>query len=269
MDRRLTPATDTVAHVSLQGRVTAQRFTEGETLRVQVPLVDLLRTPQGPRDRQLMLGDAFTVIDRSQGHAFGFSVKDGYCGWLPDSVLAQGPEPTHWIASVGTHLYSAPRVQQAELALPMAAKVRVSGQDGKYAKADIGYVPASHLRAIGDWLSDPVSVAEGFLGTPYLWGGNSRAGLDCSGLVQIAHSACGIAVPGDADLQEMVGRVAQGQFTRGDLLFWKGHVALVVDADRVIHANGHTMSVAYEGTHACIARIEDAEGLTLRSHRRL
>lgn len=269
MDRRLTPATARIAHISLQGRIEAECFTKGETLRVQTPLADLLRAPHGPRERQLPLGDAFTVIDRDQAHAFGFAVKDGYCGWLADSALAAGPEPTHWIASVGTHLYSEPRVQKAGLALPMAAKVRVTGQDGKYAKLDIGYIPASHLREIGDWLSDPVSVAEGFVGTPYLWGGNSRAGMDCSGLAQIAHAACGISIPGDADLQETVGHGMQGEFTRGDLLFWKGHVALVVDADRLIHANGHAMSVAYEGTHACIARIAASEGLPLRSHRRL
>jgi cell wall-associated NlpC family hydrolase len=268
VDRRLTPAARGVAHVSLTGRVDAERFTEGETLRVQVPLVDLLRRPDGPRDRQLFLGDTFTVIDRDQGHAFGFSLKDGYCGWLPENALADLSEPTHWVASVGTHHYGEPRVQTAEFALPMGARVRVIGQEGKYAWVETGYVPASHLRAIGDWFSDPVSVAEMFLHTPYLWGGNSRAGLDCSGLVQTAHHACGMVMPGDADLQETAGQVVQGEFARGDLLFWKGHVAIVVDADRLIHANGHTMSVAYEPIGACIERIAAAEGLQLRSHRR-
>lgn len=269
MDRRLTPATDRVAHISLKGRITAERFTIGETLRVQAPLVDLLRSPHGPRERQLFMGDTFTVIDRDHAHAFGFAEKDGYCGWLPETALGDSAAPTHWIASVGTHLYSEPRVQKAEFPLPMGAKVRVLEQDAKFAKSDIGYIPAPHLRPISDWLTDPVSVAEGFLGTPYLWGGNSREGIDCSGLVQIAHSACGISLPGDADLQEAVGQAGQNDFRRGDLLFWKGHVAIVVDADRVIHANGHTMSVAYEGIRACIERITAAEGLSVSSHRRL
>ena len=142
----------------------------------------------------------------------------------------------------------------------MGARVEVLGQIDKWAETPVGYVPRSHLRALGDWLADPVSVAEKFLGTPYLWGGNSRAGIDCSGLVQAAFAACGIAVPGDSDLQQAVGAEVQGPLQRGDLVFWKGHVALVVDGDRLIHANGFTMSVAYEGTAACIARIAAAEG---------
>ena len=244
----------------MRGKVEAASFTEGEVLRVQAPIIDLLGSPKGPRERQLVLGDAFTVIDREGGQAFGFAVKDGYCGWLPDSVLARGQEPTHWVASVGTHCYGEPRVQRALLALPTGAKVRVSGIEGRFARTDAGFVPASHLRALGDWLDDPVAVAEGFLGWPYLWGGNSRAGMDCSGLVQIAFSACGVGVPGDSDLQETVGREVEGPLRRGDVVFWKGHVALVVDENRLIHANGYTMSVAYEGAQACIARIAAAEG---------
>jgi cell wall-associated NlpC family hydrolase len=122
---------------------------------------------------------------------------------------------------------------------------------------------------LGTYLTDPVAVAETFLHSPYLWGGNSRAGLDCSGLAQIVHHACGITLPGDADLQEAAGLVVQGEFQRGDLLFWKGHIALAVDSERLIHANGHTMSVAYEGIAEAIDRIEQAEGAPLRSHRRL
>lgn len=269
MDRRLTPATARVAHVSLRGNVNAESFTEGEHLRVQQGVVDLLASPDAARARQVFLGAGFTVIDRDRGHAFGFADKDGYCGWLPEAALGTGPAPTHWVASVGTHRYAGPSVRKAEFALPMGAQVCVTGQEGAYARVEGGYVPASHLRALGDWLTDPVSVAEGFLGTPYLWGGNTRAGLDCSGLVQVAHHACGIAMPGDADLQESVGQPAEGAFQRGDLLFWKGHVALVVDDQTLLHANGHSMSVAHEGIAACIARVHAAEGLGLRSHRRL
>ncbi len=270
MDRRLTPATVRVAHVSLRGVVEAPAYTEGEALQIAVPLTDLLARPGGARERQAWLGEGFTVIDRDQGFAFGFAARDGYCGWLPESDLRAGPAPTHWVASTGTHLYNAPRVQAAGAALPMGARVCVT-QAGKYAETPWGHVPMSHLRAIGDWLADPVAVAEWFLGTPYLWGGNSRAGLDCSGLAQAAHLACGIPFAGDADLQESAGRglAADEPLQRGDLLFWKGHVALVVDAARLIHANGHTMSVAYEGIDACIARVQAAEGLPVRSRRRL
>ena len=244
----------------MKGKVDALSFTDGEVLRVQVPITDLLRSPLGPRERQLVLGDAFTVIDREGDHAFGFAVKDGYCGWLPGIVLAGLPEPTHWVASVGTHRYGEARAQKAQFPLPIGAKVRVIGQEGRFARVDGGFVPATHLHEIGDWLSDPVAVAEGLLGTPYLWGGNSREGIDCSGLVQVAFAACGVSVPGDSDLQEVAGSAVEGELWRGDLVFWKGHVAMVVDETRLIHANGFTMSVAFEGLAACIARIGAAEG---------
>lgn len=271
-DRRLTPATRRVAHIALQGKIDAPAFAVGEGRQIGLPLVDLLRAPHGARERQLALGEAFTVIDRADGHSFGFAAKDGYCGWLPDNALTDATAPTHWVASHGTHLYPEPRVQAPETAaLPMGAQLCVTGKTGAWAQTALGFVALPHLRAIGDYLTDPVALAEGFLGTPYLWGGNSREGLDCSGLVQLCHLACGIAAPGDADLQEAMG-TAIGDNTplqRGDLLFWSGHVAMVVDGHRLIHANGHTMSVAYEETEACIARIIAQNGGPVTERRRL
>jgi cell wall-associated NlpC family hydrolase len=271
MDRRLLKATARVAHVSLRGQVEAERYVEGEKLRLVVPLADLRRAPGGARDRQLVFGEGFTVIDRERGHAFGFAERDGYCGWLEAGALGVAPEPTHFVASSGTHAYAEPRVQSAERPLPAGALVTVTGVAGKFAVTAAGHVPASHLRALGDWLTDPVAVAEQFLGVPYLWGGNSAAGVDCSGLVQRALLACGIACPGDSDMQQALGTEIppDSPLQRGDLLFWRGHVALVVDGERLIHANGQTMSVAYEGIAACIARIEAQEGGVVTHRRRL
>ena len=272
MDRRLTPATNRVAHVSLQGRLDAPAFTEGQTLRVAMPLVDLLRQPGGARERQLLLGAAFPVIDRAEGLAFGFATKDGYCGWLHESALAEGPKPTHWVATPGTHLYPEPRVQARELAaLSMGAAVHVVAQQGAFCETSQGFVPTPHLLSLAERHSDPVTVAEGFLGVPYLWGGNSHAGIDCSGLAQVAHHACGIKTPGDSDLQEVMGSALPEDtpLQRGDLIFWKGHIALIVDETRLIHANGHTMSVAYEDTAACFARIMAQGGGPVTHRRRL
>ena len=272
MDRRLTPATERVAHISLQGRVDAPAYTAGQSLRVAMPLVDLLRKPGGARERQLLLGEGFTVIDRYEGSAFGFAQKDGYCGWLPEAALCEGPIPTHWIATPGTHLYPEPRVQARELAaLSLGAQVHVVGKQGAFYETSQGFIPAPHLRPLSEHLCDPVTVAEGFLGVPYLWGGNSRAGIDCSGLAQVAHHACGIAAPGDSDLQEQMGQALpeDAPLRRGDLIFWKGHIALIVDETRLIHANGHTMSVAYEDTAACFARIMAQGGGPVTHRRRL
>lgn len=272
MDRRSTPATARVAHISLQGQIDAPAFTEGQVMSIGLPLVDLLRAPAGARERQLHFGEAFTVIDRENGHAFGFSNKDGFCGWLPETALTGWLEPSHWVATTGTHLYPEPRVQALETAaLPMGARVAVLGQVKTFAQTPSGFIPAAHLRPIGDRLTDPVSVAEMFLNTPYLWGGNSRAGIDCSGLAQAALLACGIPCPGDSDQQKTLGHEIAPDLPlqRGDLLFWKGHVALVCNAETLIHANGHTMSVAYEGIAACIQRVLDQDGGPVTARRRI
>lgn len=271
MDRRTTPYSGTIAHVSLQGQIEADRFTQGEQRRIALPLADLLRAPDGPRVRQLWLGEGFTVIDTRADHAYGFANKDGYCGWLPLTALTEAT-PSHWVATPATHLYPEPRVQSREICwLPMGAEVEVIGHSGIFAQTPLGFIPASHLLPLGQTLSDPVSVAESLLGSPYLWGGNSRAGLDCSGLVQLSLHACGIASKGDADLQESLGLPIGDTepLMRGDLLFWKGHVAMIVDAGRLIHANGHSMSVAYEGISETISRIDLAEGTPVRARRRL
>ena len=272
MDRRLTPATPRIAHVSMKGRIDAPAFAEGETLRLSQPLADLLRAPGGARERQLLLGESFTVIDRDEGHAFGFAVKDGYCGWLPEAALADTPRPSHWVASPATHLYPEPKVQAPPIcALSLGAQVAITAQHGKWAETTQGFLPACHLRPLGEHLTDAVAVAESLIHTPYLWGGNSRAGIDCSGLVQLAHMACGLVIPGDSDLQENAGRALSpdAPLQRGDLIFWTGHVAMIVDDARLIHANGHTMSVAHEGTEACIQRILAQEGRPVTHRRRL
>lgn len=271
MDRRLHRASARYAHVSLAGK-TGLPLTEGAAAAVAVPLADLLRAPHGARERQLAHGEGFRVIDREGGHAFGFAEKDGYCGWLPEAALGPALEATHWVASSGTHLYAGPSVQHRDLAaLPMGARLRVLGSSGAWAETALGWVPLGHLMPVGHWRSDPAGVAEGFLGTPYLWGGNSRAGVDCSGLVQMAHLACGIPCPGDSDLQEALGRaLAEGaELRRGDLVFWRGHVAIALDGARTIHANGHTMSVAVEAIAACTARIAASGGGPVTHRRRL
>lgn len=272
MDRRSSPATARVAHVSLKGIVSAPAFTEGEVMRVTTPLVDLLTGPNGKRDRQLCLGQSFTVIDQEEDMAFGFAGRDGFCGWLPLSALAKLPQPTHWVATPGTHLYAEPRVQARDIAaLTMGCEVQVVADAGKFQQTSLGYIPSPHLLPLSQRHHDPVLVAEGFLNTPYLWGGNSRAGIDCSGLAQTALLACGIACPGDSDQQEQLGHEIPPDvaLARGDLIFWKGHVALIVDDTQLIHANGHSMSVAYEDTATCIARVTLQGGGPVTHRRRL
>lgn len=257
-DRRFTPANGRVAHVSLRGRVQAARFTEGAARSVCAPVADLRESPDGARDRQLLFGDLVLLLEERDGFGFVWSQKDGYAGYV--ALAALGPEirPTHWVAAPATHLYAAPDIKAPEvMALPFGARLAVE-PNGVFAEtADGGFVPSVHLKPVGAFYTDPVAVAEMFLGTPYLWGGNSRQGLDCSGLVQAALMACGQDCPPDSDMQMHLGAeiAPEAPLVRGDLLFWAGHVALVVDRGTLIHANAHHMAVAHEPTDAAIARI--------------
>ncbi|MGB3316722.1 MAG: NlpC/P60 family protein [Albidovulum sp.] len=263
-DRRLTPANGRVAHASLKGQITADRYVSGDPARIVVPLADLLAKPGGARDRQVLMGEEVLVLDRHEGFAFVKAEKDGYCGYLAETALGAPRQATHWVSATATHLYPAPDFKMHEVAaLSLGARLTVVAEHARFYETEAGqFVPRPHLRALGDWAGDPVSVAESLIGTPYLWGGNSRAGIDCSGLVQAGLHAAGIACPGDSDMQEaeLGTPLTQGAaWQRGDLFFWKGHVAVAVSASRLIHANAFQMAVGYEEIDAAIARI-DAQG---------
>ncbi len=270
-DRRLTPATARVAHVALRGRVEAPAWTEGEPAEVAWPLAPLRAAPGGALDRQLLMGDAFLVIDRQGDAAFGMAPKDGYCGWLPAAALSAPTGVSHFVATLGSHLYPEPRVRAEPLAaLSLGVRLRVTGQEGAFAATPRGHVPAAHLRRLGDWHPDPAEVAGLFLGVPYRWAGNSREGIDCSGLVQAAMLASGRACPGDSDLQQGLGRALAPDEVpaRGDLVFWRGHVAMMLDDAAIIHANGHHMAVVAEPLAEAAARIEGAGGGPILARRR-
>ena len=256
-DRRFLRATERVAHDSLRGTLEGVTFTPGDWARLTAPLAALCATPGGARDRQLLRGARFCVLERRGDHAFGFSAEDGYCGWLQAGALGADHPVTHWVSAPATHCYRAADIKSAEeAALSFGARVQVLVVEGALARTPQGHIPAYHLRAQGDWLDDPVTTARLFLGTPYLWGGNSRAGIDCSGLVQAARRACGLPCPPDSDLQAAMpgAAVSAGQERPGDLVFWKGHVALVSAPGMIIHANAWHMSVVEEPLAGAEAR---------------
>ncbi|MEI4488169.1 NlpC/P60 family protein [Frigidibacter sp. MR17.14] len=262
-DRRRTPATPRVAHASLKGEIEAKHFTEGEPARVTAPLADLLAAPGGARDRQVLFGDRLTVVERHQGWAFVMAAKDGYCGWLAEAALGPDAVPTHRISGRATHCYPEPSLKSRAVGpLSYGATLTVTGESGKFVQTAEGwYVPRAHVAPVAQLETDPVAVAELFLGAPYLWGGNSHEGIDCSGLVQAALLACGQPCPGDSDQQRAeVGHEVDkaGPWQRGDLFFWPGHVAMAVDETCLIHANGFRAAVTHEGIEMCLARIDAA-----------
>ncbi|MCC5956270.1 MAG: C40 family peptidase, partial [Natronohydrobacter sp.] len=259
-DPRLTPFSGRVAHISLQGQIDAPTYTAGENMRVCNSLVDLLRSPDGPRDRQILQGARVCVIDRDGAFAYVQAEADGYCGWVLSDALGADFSVTHQVVARSTHRYSAPDLKSPERgALSLNAQLEITGKDGRFLRCRDGFwLPEQHLKPVDQHATDPVSVAESLLGTPYLWGGNSAFGVDCSGLVQLALHACGIPCPADSDQQKQALGVtlAEGEPPkRGDLLFWRGHVAWVSATDMILHANAHTMSVAYEPLLTAIKRI--------------
>lgn len=266
-DPRMTPANGHAAASELRGKVEAQRYVKGTIRSVQQPLVNMSDKPRGERSSQLLYGEAFRVIDERDGYAYGQSLRDGYCGWVLSAALGRQETATHWVASPATHLYPRAQVKAPpEVAVFFGSHLRVTSDAGEFQKVSTGhYVPTAHLQPIRARFSDAVAVADLFLGTPYLWGGCSRWGIDCSGLVQAALVACGVDCPRDTDLQlAALGRdLLEGETPqRGDLVFWQGHVALVADNGMILHANAHHMSAAYEPMDHAVERIRmsDVEG---------
>ena len=266
-DRRFLRAAAGVAHDSLRGRIEGHRYVSGDWHRIAVPLADLRASPDGPRDRQLLHGARFCALTRADAHVFGFAGDDGYCGWLHAGALGPDHPVTHWVAALSSHLYPEPGIKLAETGpLPMLARLQVTGRQGGMAETPLGFVPQPHLRALDDRPADPVAVARQFLGVPYLWGGNGSGGIDCSGLVQAALWACGLACPADSDLQRAMpgDDVTPGGEVPGDLIFWTGHVAMVSAPGRIIHANAHHMAVAEEPLAQAEDRIAAAGHPVLR-----
>jgi cell wall-associated NlpC family hydrolase len=228
------------------------------TRLIDWPLVDLRRAPEGARDRQLLMGEAVQLVGVRGAWAEVAALRDGYPGYVPEAALTTGTV-THRTSARATHAYSAPDFKSPErVSLSHGARLDVLSEQGRFAETPQGYVPRAHLAPLDQCETDPVSVAEIFLGTPYLWGGNSAFGIDCSGLVQAGCLACGLPCPGDSGDQESALGEALPEgaaLRRGDLLFWRGHVAWVADPDTLIHANVHHMAVTYEPVKAAISRI--------------
>jgi cell wall-associated NlpC family hydrolase len=256
-DRRITPFRPDLADERLRGRVEAERFSAGTVMRVTAPSTGVRRhpSPDAPLDTEALMGELVTVYDEHEGWAWGQIHTDGYVGYLSAEALGQpGPEPTHRIGALRTFVYVGPSLKLPVVGhLTLNTAVCVAERQGDYARlATGGYVHAVHLIDLDARAPDFVAVAERFVGTPYLWGGRTSLGLDCSGLVQTALAAAGIPAPRDSDMQEeaLGTPVAPGPglegLRRGDLVFWKGHVGIMLDGERLIHANGYSMDTWIE-----------------------
>ncbi len=254
-------------------------MAEGQLYEVVEPTAPLRQapSPDAPLDTEALKGERVTVFEIEEGWARGKLEADGYAGFLPANALrAPGPAPTHKVAALRTLVFPGPSIKLPPLeGLALGCRLAVARIEDAFAiTATGGYVPARHLVSIDERERDFVAVAERFLGAPYLWGGKTSLGLDCSGLVQVALGACGIACPRDSAVQEQaLGRalspsIELAKLRRGDLVFWQRHVAIVRDAASLVHANAFHMAVAFEPIAQAIARIR-AAGSEVTSMRRL
>lgn len=274
-DPRLTAARADLAAEALRGLVEAPRYVEGHHRVVAEPVAPLRHAPFSVAglDTEALLGEGVTVYDQdAEGWSWVQLDADGYVGYMPSEMLRVPAAPaTHRVSAPRTFLFPGPDIKLPPLTtFPFGARLAVREVGERFLRLTEGFVFAGHAVPLGAREADFVAVAARFVGTPYLWGGRSAFGLDCSGLVQTALAACGQDCPRDSDMQETaLGALVplDGPFLRGDLLFWPGHVAIVEDPQTLLHANAFHMMVAREPLDAALARI--AAVTPLRSARRL
>jgi len=276
LDPRVHPYRADLAAKHLQGQVEAPRFVDGTPHDVVEPVAGLRREPShnARLDTEVLFSERVIVYETTdEGWAWGQLESDGYVGWISANALARpGQAPTHKVTALRTLAFPTADIKAPPLAgLPMGARLAIARQDELFAVTASGWhLPAAHLARLPAAQPDFVAVAEQFLGTPYLWGGKTSLGLDCSALVQISLQAAGLACPRDSDMQEQAlgARLAFDDLRRGDLVFWKGHVGIVRDGNTLIHANAHHMAVAIEPVAEALGRIR-AAGSEPSSVRRL
>jgi cell wall-associated NlpC family hydrolase len=243
------------------------RPLDGRPYEVAEPTAPLRHapSPDAPLDTEALKGERVTVYETTdEGWAWGQLAADGYVGYIPAGALREpGPVPTHKVTALRTLVFPGPSAKLPPVeALPLGCRLAVARVEEPFAvTASGGYVPARHLAALDSAERDFVAVAERFLGAPYLWGGKTSLGVDCSGLLQVALTACGVPCPRDSDMQEKALGEPLGPpldlslLRRGDLLFWRGHVAIVRDPATLVHASAFHMAVALEPIAEAIGRI--------------
>jgi cell wall-associated NlpC family hydrolase len=279
-DSRLTPARPDLAAAHLRGKVEAPRFVEGRSMRLRTEIADLRRDPalDAPIDTQILYGEDVTLYDEHEGWAWVQLAGDGYVGYTSrDALIERAAPPTHRVNVNRTLIYPAPNMKLPVIgALPRGATVRTGNElDGFVVLAEGGFVFAAHLTPLAQKTTDFVTIAEELIGSPYLWGGKSSLGIDCSGLIQIALMAAGHAAPRDTDLQQAaLGRPLPtddklDHLARGDLIFWKGHVGVMRDARTLLHANAHHMLVASEPLAEARARVRQKGAGDITSIKRM
>lgn len=232
--------------------------------------------PDAEMTTQALHGEVLTVFEEQGEFGHVQLSRDGYVGWaLMEALSAPVLTPTHRATALRTYVYSAPDLKSApRYMVTLGAQVVAEQETGDWIGcARAGWVHKRHLAPLGAWDTDPAAIALMYEGTPYLWGGRESLGLDCTGLTVAAFGACGVVLPRDSDMQFAWTGTAipdwqtKGTLARSDLVFWKGHVAIMLDGEHMIHANAHHMAVASEPLSSAVTRIADHYGQPIGARR--
>lgn len=270
LDPRRNAYRDDIAAVSLKDKVKAQRYVQGELRQVVAAHAPMRYIPRfdAPLLTETLVGDLVTVYDVEEGWGWSQSSRDGYVGYLPlDTLSAMIEDPTHWVIARATFVYPTPDMKRPPIMrLSLGAELTIIGREGRFLELSRGgFVFIGHLQPLEERPKDFVRLAERFVGTPYLWGGRTSHGIDCSGLVQVSLMATGTFCPRDSDMQEAelgekLEKPELEAVKRGDLIFWKGHVGIVQSPEWLLHASGHQMEVVVEPVRRAVERLAATHG---------
>lgn len=277
LDPLLHPFRADLAADHLEGKVEAARFAPARRMQVSASSAPVHEAPRGDAQMisEALHGELVDIYDEAEGWAWGQLCGDGYVGYLSAAALSSDcADPTHKVIVPRTFVYWKPDIKSVPAgSITLEARLAVVAEEGDFLRTQSGsYVFSAHIAEASAVAPDHVAVAQSLVGTPYLWGGKSVGGIDCSGLVQIACRAAGIEALRDSYMQrDTLGTALEttdlSGLRRGDIVFWQGHVGIMADPDTLLHATAHTMTTGTEPLAQAVQRIADGGAPVLRIRR--